>query len=99
MVWEGLIFCDCGTPWTFLLPFFVVCDCGTPLTFLVPFLNQFYLRKSSLSILQLKYMFGPHRDPLKQENKKTTNMTKMGAITGILNQAPTFRNILNRSHI
>ena len=22
-VWEGLSFCDCGTPWTFLLPFFV----------------------------------------------------------------------------
>ena len=30
--------CDCGTPWTFLLPFSAVCDCGTPWTFLLPFL-------------------------------------------------------------
>ena len=41
--------CDCGTPWTFLLPFLsvsfsswclgraVVCDCDTPWTFLLPF--------------------------------------------------------------
>ena len=26
--------CDCGTPWTFLLPF---CVCGTPWTFLLPY--------------------------------------------------------------
>ena len=26
--------CDCGTPWTFLLPF---CDCGTLWTFLLHF--------------------------------------------------------------
>ena len=29
--------CDCGSPWTFLLPF---SDCDTPWTFLLPFLDN-----------------------------------------------------------
>ena len=33
--------CDCGTPWTFLLP--LVCDCGTPWDFLLPFLTAYIL--------------------------------------------------------
>ena len=27
-VWKGFRFCDCGTPWTFLLPFFNAMDIG-----------------------------------------------------------------------
>ena len=43
--------CDCGTPWTFLLPFF--CDCSTPWTFLLPFFMTFVCSSWSLK-LQLK---------------------------------------------
>ena len=40
-------FCDCGTPWTFLLVFFFFfffffCDCGAPWTFLLPFVFFFF---------------------------------------------------------
>ena len=46
----GAAVCDCGTPWTFLLPF---CECGIPWTFRLPFFENKVIVKHFLWLKQI----------------------------------------------